>query len=267
MIFGQLLVGVDGSREGLIALRQALRLRAPAAPLVAVTVCNSAVAAQAGYEAPRAASQLRAEAQAALAATDVVIGDHKQATALVVEGRPVPALRELVHRYQSTLLVLGSHGGSRVSGMLLGSVATELLNDAPCAILLARAPSDDDAAFPRRIVLGLDGSSHSAVAASAADELARRLDIEVVPVAAQGGKWIERVAVQAIVDGLAATVAPVKFDACAPVKALVTAAKDGDLIMVGSRGLHGLRALGSVSERVAHQAPCSVLVIPPPSTR
>jgi nucleotide-binding universal stress UspA family protein len=30
---------------------------------------------------------------------------------------------------------------------------------------------------------------------------------------------------------------------------------------VGSRGLHGVRALGSVSERVAHDARCSVLVI------
>ena len=34
----------------------------------------------------------------------------------------------------------------------------------------------------------------------------------------------------------------------------------GDLIVVGSRGLHGLRALGSVSERVAHGAKASVLV-------
>jgi nucleotide-binding universal stress UspA family protein len=32
------------------------------------------------------------------------------------------------------------------------------------------------------------------------------------------------------------------------------------LVAVGSRGLTGVRALGSVSERVAHQAPCSVLV-------
>ena len=34
----------------------------------------------------------------------------------------------------------------------------------------------------------------------------------------------------------------------------------GDLIVVGSRGLHGLRALGSVSERVAYGAKASVLV-------
>ena len=33
------------------------------------------------------------------------------------------------------------------------------------------------------------------------------------------------------------------------------------LVVLGRRGLHGLKALGSVSERVAHQAKCSVLVV------
>jgi nucleotide-binding universal stress UspA family protein len=32
-------------------------------------------------------------------------------------------------------------------------------------------------------------------------------------------------------------------------------------LVVGSRGLGGVRALGSVSERVAHRAPVSVLVV------
>ena len=46
-----------------------------------------------------------------------------------------------------------------------------------------------------------------------------------------------------------------------PVRALVDAGANADIVVVGSRGLHGLKALGSVSERVAHQAPCSVLVV------
>ena len=33
------------------------------------------------------------------------------------------------------------------------------------------------------------------------------------------------------------------------------------LLIVGSRRLHGLSALGSVSERLAHVAPCSVLIV------
>jgi nucleotide-binding universal stress UspA family protein len=41
------------------------------------------------------------------------------------------------------------------------------------------------------------------------------------------------------------------------------AAADATLVVMGSRRLDGLRAMGSVSRRVAHQAPCSVLLVPP----
>jgi nucleotide-binding universal stress UspA family protein len=49
-----------------------------------------------------------------------------------------------------------------------------------------------------------------------------------------------------------------------PVDVLVGAAEQADLLVLGSRGLVGVRALGSVSERVAHKARCSVLVVRPP---
>jgi nucleotide-binding universal stress UspA family protein len=43
--------------------------------------------------------------------------------------------------------------------------------------------------------------------------------------------------------------------------ALAELSKEADLLVLGSRGLHGLRALGSISEQVAHRATCSVLVV------
>jgi len=52
-----------------------------------------------------------------------------------------------------------------------------------------------------------------------------------------------------------------------PVRALVDASRDADLVIVGSRGLRAFEALGSVSERVAHQAECSVLVVRPDGPR
>jgi nucleotide-binding universal stress UspA family protein len=42
---------------------------------------------------------------------------------------------------------------------------------------------------------------------------------------------------------------------------LFDSSRSADVLVVGSRGLHGLKALGSVSERAAHQAKCSVLVV------
>jgi nucleotide-binding universal stress UspA family protein len=55
----------------------------------------------------------------------------------------------------------------------------------------------------------------------------------------------------------------VERDPRPPLEALLAAARDADLVIVGSRGLRGLRALGSVSERLGHRAPCSVLVVKP----
>jgi nucleotide-binding universal stress UspA family protein len=46
----------------------------------------------------------------------------------------------------------------------------------------------------------------------------------------------------------------------------VAASEPADLVG-GSRGLHGLKALGSGSERVAHQARSSVLVVRLPGQR
>lgn len=46
--------------------------------------------------------------------------------------------------------------------------------------------------------------------------------------------------------------------------ALLQAAKEGDILVVGSRGLGGFRGLmlGSVGQQVAHHAPCPVVILP-----
>ncbi len=46
--------------------------------------------------------------------------------------------------------------------------------------------------------------------------------------------------------------------------ALLRAAREGDLLVVGSRGLGGFKGLllGSVSQQVVHHAPCPVVIVP-----
>lgn len=50
-----------------------------------------------------------------------------------------------------------------------------------------------------------------------------------------------------------------------PAEELLRAAKDADLVVVGSRGLGGFKRLmlGSVSDQVVHHATCPVLVVHP----
>ena len=73
-------------------------------------------------------------------------------------------------------------------------------------------------------------------------------------VVAEGDKLLDLAAVSLVVgDGFRVT-------SDDPVPALTAASADADLLVLGSRGLHGLKSLGSVSERVAHRAAGSVLI-------
>jgi nucleotide-binding universal stress UspA family protein len=65
--------------------------------------------------------------------------------------------------------------------------------------------------------------------------------------------------VRSALDAAAGPDTPLRMASDPPVDAL--ARLDPALLVVGSRGLQGLRSLGSVSERVAHEARCSVLVV------
>jgi nucleotide-binding universal stress UspA family protein len=150
------------------------------------------------------------------------------------------------------LIAVGSHGGGRAVGILSGSTATELVHKASCSVLVARPAGEG---FPRRIVVGVDGSPESAAAYTVACQIADRFGSELWPVVAHGGKVVDSDAVATVVDYRNEDLPD------APVQALVAASADADLLVVGSRGLHGFAALGSVSERVAHQARCSTMIV------
>jgi nucleotide-binding universal stress UspA family protein len=164
----------------------------------------------------------------------------------------VPCLLSEIEEMDATLVAVGPRGHSRAAGMIVGGVGTDLLHNAPCSVLFARESTFGN--FPSSILVGLDGSDPSLAAWAVAQSIAARFDAELVPVAATGGKDIDLQTVRAV-DRYAI------LDPGHPVVALTELAKESDLLVVGSRGLHGLKALGSVSERVAHRAPCSVLVV------
>ena len=255
-VFSRVLVGVDGSEACFEACRQAARVADPGTPIEAVAAVHLADAVWTGYHAPSVADRLRREAEKALEQAVRLIGDR--ARARFVNGAETAALLQEIDRAAATLIALGSHGHRRVTEILIGGVAGELLHSAPCSVLVAR-PAGDAEVFPRSIVVGLDGSVAAEHALDAAEHLARRLRVPLRVVTALRGKAVE-------LDGVRRRWPAVEEVDARPVEALVTATAEADLVVVGSRGLHGVRALGSVSERVAHQAGCSVLVVRPGHT-
>jgi nucleotide-binding universal stress UspA family protein len=253
-VFQRVICGLDATPQSLEAVRQAERLRAAGGTLTVISALDTGATAPAGWAATQAAKGLRAEAESAL---DAARAEVPEATFKLVEGRPDQALLGEAKQLQATLLSVGTHGISRAVGIALGSVTTMVLHEAPCSVFVAREPPASDE-HPRSIVVGIDGSPESALAADVALALADRLKIKAWPWAVRDGKQFDQAAVDAIAEN-------VRFEDGHPVDMLISAVEQADLLIVGSRGLHGVRALGSVSERVAHKAPCSVLVVRAPN--
>jgi nucleotide-binding universal stress UspA family protein len=252
--FTRIVVGLDGSAESVEAARQAQQVAAPGAELellASYSVAAPIVGANVGSVPLSfdAESQREAATLSAGAAAKALGGDPVQT---IARGPAKDVLLEAAGSDRRTLLAVGSHGVGRLRGIFLGSTATEVIHMAQGSVLVARSAG---AGFPTRIVVGVDGSPESAAAFTVAHELAQRHGAKLWPAIAYGGDHVDKDAARAIA-GEDHDELPDE-----PATALVAAAADADLLVVGSRGLHGLKALGSVSERVAHNARCSVLIV------
>ena len=254
-VFSRVLVGVDGSEESREAARQAAILVDGELTLLVAYDVPPAIVSGTGTHVPDYfdVDLQREAATGALgrAREDVAVASP---TGKIVRGHPATALISEVEREQDTLLVVGSRGLGRLAGFVVGSTATEVIHKAPCSVLVVRRGRERDE-FPNKIVVGVDGSPESAAAYAVARRLSERFSAQLWPVVAHGGKAVDRRPIDLIVDRGREDLSD------EPVAALVASSAGADLLVVGNRGLHGLRALGSVSERVAHQASSSVLIV------
>ena len=162
-------------------------------------------------------------------------------------------------------MAVGSHGTSRAAGIVFGSVATAMAHHAPCSVLIARAAEQ----FPGLIIHANDGSPEAQDAALAAGRIAARHDSPVVTLhvadAPGSGAGVAEGSVRLIEQTGREPVMRVEHGS--PHRRIVEVANEtrASLIVMGSRGRTGLAALGSVSERVTHNASCSVLIVRRPS--
>lgn len=252
MDFRSVVCGVDPSPAGLVAADRAARIVTPAGLLTLVGVDEIMVAGGAMGPGTVIVPHQGEAKKAVEAAADAVRDIHPSIRTVVLEGLPTRALLDAVEERVGDLIVVGTHETGRAAGIMLGSTATFALHDAPCSVLIAR--EGVRTGWPRSIVVGVDGSDQSHTAREAAASLSARFGAElriVVGVDDVDADVLERL--RQGVPGL-------EEHPRGGVDALVAASAGSDLVVVGSRGLKGLRALGSVSERVAHKAECSVLV-------
>ena len=240
------------------------------------------------------AAQARAEAQAFAAEGEALVKSKFpgwKVTHAAFAGSPYLALIKPTDETPD-LVVVGSRGMSALEGFMIGSVSQSVLTHASCSVRVSRPVAKAaNTERPVRIVLGVDGSTHSAVAVSAVASRAWPAGTEVKVVAVldvkfwtamagsgssawawigegddDGRSWAGR-AVHKVVEelnasGLVATPVVVEGD---PKRLLVEEAErwEADCIVVGAKGHSGLERflLGSVSAAVAARAHCSVEVV------
>ena len=248
-VFDRILVEVDETPESLVAAAQAKCLCAEDCHLELLGVAERAPASQAGAAAVFAADGLTAATAAALEHARALL---EPSSARLVSGRARESLLAEARATKATLVAVGVHPHRRLTARLFGTLDAAVLRDAPCSVLVAR--HGWGASKPKHIVVGIDGSPASTLAARAAESLASRLGVELQPVVALGGKKVdERV--------FAPEHADVLFDPRDAPTALGSAAGECDLLVVGNKGAHGRGHFGSVSERVVYAARSSVLVV------
>ncbi len=208
---------------------------------------------------------------------------------LAAIGRPATAIVEEAERVGCDLIVVGSRGRGTFATSLIGSVAAEVVDHAPCPVLVART------ARWGRVILADDGSSEAEAAASllATWPIFQGVTARVVSVAPiDGGLSVPVPAgpvrhedapepYAAAVDAVRTAWAALAHDRALeleksgvhsraesgvgdPAREIVNAAArtDTDVIVMGSRGRTGVERLllGSVARNVLTQAPCSVLI-------
>ena len=249
-VVARLLVGVDGSAAGRAAAVQAGRLVAPDGLLELATAVYLVEAGLQRWTQERIDAVLEREGGTVLSDAGLLVRRH--ATTRLLNGPPLHALLAEASRAQATLIAVGSHGHSRLSEVLIGGVCGPLLHEAACSVLIAR-PSTSGALFPCSVVVGVDGSPASLDALSAGEYLSDRFQVPLRVVLAEHGH----------VDLPQAQIRAPLLDVVddRPVEALTKASESADLLVVGSRGLRGFASMGSVSERVAHRAHGSVLIV------
>lgn len=261
--FASILCAVDGTRTSTAAVKMAATL---AGPNGRVTLL--AVTAEAGSGAYKTA------AIGALRARRVLSNAKRIATAAgvtsttVIDPRTHPVEVILERASEHDLFTIGAPATSWLAEMFVGGVASVALREFVTPMLVVRQPLNGSLR-DRQILAASDGEEGSGRVVELAGRIARSQGAQVTLVNAVGPESKSNArAIQTQVQALEKLL-PSASDACIePGKAsdvILDAAEktQSRLIVIGSRRLNGLRTLGSVSRRVVHDAPCSVLVVPP----
>ena len=209
------------------------------------------------------AAQERLEARKAEAAKEgVLLTPRIRTSPSAYEG-----ILEEAGETQPDLIIMGRHGYTGLTRLLMGSVTARVIGHSPCDVLVV--PQGVSLSF-ERLLIASDGSPYGEAAWAEALTLARAMGSALIGVAVATSDRDIPTATGAVRNlEAAATEQGIPVDTMIPMgraeEGIVKAAefKQASLIIVGSHGRTGLKRLlmGSVAERVIGLASCPVLVV------
>ena len=276
-MFHTVLIGVDGRPGGqdAIALARAL---APEADLVLGHVFPFAPTASL-VMAIDYGNALLAESRALLREARAGAGLTDTRLEALSGSSPAKALHGLAERESVDLLLVGSAHHGPLGRALLGDVGRAALHGSPCPV--AVAPRGFSGGPPQAIGVAFDGSAESRAALDLAAGIAEAHGahlrvagaINFGPLVDGSGIDVDdlvddlRAAHQRTLDtAIAGLAVPVHAEAVVGYagRVLGRLASEVDLLVCGSRarGPLGRVVLGSTADRLIHDAPCPVIVVP-----
>jgi nucleotide-binding universal stress UspA family protein len=270
-VFPDILCAIDGKEGGFNAVEHSAALAGAQGRLtfLAVTSYRSGGAHRPPAIGPLAAAGILQRAEGI--ARDAGLSYNSE-----VDPRSPPSRVILDWSARFDLLALGAPASSWPARMLSVGVGNKALEAFTTSLLVAR-PLEGERRFADRIVVASDATDASDGLVDLTARLARALGSHVTLVHAQGrespirrarprerertleeqGQRLERTQPSGASE---VVVAP---GGAADVIKSAAAAAQASLVVMGSRSLDSMRAMGRVSRRVVHQARCSVLLVPP----
>ncbi len=183
---------------------------------------------------------------------------------------PYQAIVDTAEEQEVDLIVMGRHGKLNMMRFLIGTSTAQVIGQAHCSVLVTPRAAKIEG---RNILLAVDGSPYSELAATATATLAGDLNapVMVLSVVHSEHKESRRQEAEVVVEQTRQRLENAGVRVTSRVmtgryaKTIIETAQeiDCDLIVVGSHGRTGLKKLllGSVSERVIGLASCAVLVV------
>jgi len=281
------IVGVDGSEHGRHALHwaagEAARRDQPLQALHAVAFPDQPVDASPGTDTMVGLDEARRIVDDAVADVGRIWPQIAFSASWIV-GTPWAVLTRAAT--ESDLIVVGSYGRRHPWSGPMGSVAADVAQRATCPVVVVRTPRDRYGPDRHGVVVGIDGSRASLVAAgfAFAAASARRLPLTVVHAvwnpmesptvvllpypanqpATNGYKTLDVVdEINAWRERYPEVGVVARYENGQPAQVLTDPSTDADLLVVGARGRTAARTvpLGSVSRDALQQAPCPVAVV------